>query len=186
LIAAAALSFASTAAGGLAARNSAIRSANQATRAEGEAIRDERVNTMVSNSYSAAFGQMQLALEKRRAAGNTADVRAQELFLQGEQTATAAAQGSFGASVQAVQSDIAARADRAEAEIDANLESQVEEYNNMLNSMVVNTRTSAPNVRRAEYKGPSTGQVIFGSLLQTAVDFGGQYAMSKAKLGLGK
>lgn len=183
---AAGLTAAATYAQGISAKNSAIRSANSASRAEGEQIREERINTMVANSYQAAFGQLQLALQKRQAAGAQADVREYSLIANSEQDAVNAAGDTIGASVQAVSSDIAQRLADAEATIEANLEQEIVNYNMSLDNIVLNTKANSPTVRKNEYIGPSNGQILFSAIVSTAADFAGSYATRRANLGVGK
>ncbi len=167
------------------AKSSAIKSANTASRAEGQATVRERMNKTLNNSYSTAFAQMQLALEKRQLADQGAKISAAELAAQGDATLATAATGSIGATTQSVVADINQKADQAKQTIADAWEMAQINFNNNLDMMVVNTDQSAPNVRANEYNGPSTGAMIGGALLAGASQFASSYAMKSMSLGTG-
>lgn len=167
------------------AKSSAIKSANSASKAEGEAIAKERLNKTISNSYSTAFAQMQLGLQKRQLSDQKAQVSAAKLAAQGEVATANAATASIGATTQAVVADINQKADAASASMDQAFENAIVNYNNELDMMVLNTDQSAPNIRPNVYTGPSTGEMITGSVLSGLSQFASSYAMRKMSLGAG-
>ena len=167
------------------AKSSAIKSANSASKAEGEAIAKERLNKTISNSYSTAFAQMQLGLQKRQLADQKAQVSAARLAAQGEVATANAATSSIGATTQAVVADINQKADAASASMDQAFENAIVNYNNELDMMVLNTDQSAPNIRQNVYNGPSTGEMITGAVLGGLAQFASSYAMRKMSLGAG-
>jgi hypothetical protein len=181
IAASAAMNYAS----GVSAANSSIRSANSASRAEGEAIAKERINTTVRNSYNTAFAQLQLGLQKRQLSQQSADISAAGLAALGDAQAVAAATGSIGASTDAVMSDINMNLDAAQQQVQDAWENTQTNYNNELDMMVLNTDASAPTVRPVEYTGPSSGQLLAQSVAGAFVQAASSYAMKKAQLGLG-
>lgn len=161
------------------------RAAGQASKAEGEAITRERVNTMVRNSYSTALSQMNLALKKRQLSEQSAGISAAELAARGNADVLNAATGSMGASTDAVRADIQQKAQAARDQTYDAYEAAVENYNMDLAMMVVNTDQSAPVVRQYNYEGPSGGAMLGGALLQGLGSFASSYALRYMDLGLG-
>lgn len=181
----AAITTASTYMQGQSQKATGIRNANNASRAEGEAISKERLNKMVANSYSTAFASMQLALRKRQQTQMKADVSAARLAALGDAAAVNAATGSIGATTEAVAADIEQKADQAVQQVEAQYEMDAMNFNNQLDMMVLNTDQSAPNVRENVYVGPSSGEIMFGSVMAGLSQFASTYAMRKMSLGLG-
>lgn len=167
------------------AANSQAKAAGAASRAEGEAIVRERLNKTISNSYATAFAQLRLNLQKRQLSQQQADVSAAALAARGDVTTLSAASGSIGSSVDAVLADIEQKSDAAVQSTHDAWENAMLNYNNDLDMMVLNTDQSAPNVRRNEYVGPSTGSMAAGALLHGLSQFASQYAMQRMSLGLG-
>lgn len=167
------------------AASSQAKAAGAASRAEGEAIAKERLNATIRNSYSTALAQMNLSLKKRQLSTQAADIRAATLAAKGDATLAAAATGSIGASTNAVISDIEQKSQAALDQTTDEFENAVENYNNELQMMVINTDQSAPTVRPVEYHGPSSGEMLGMSLLQGLGSFASNYAMKKMSLGLG-
>ena len=93
--------------------------------------------------------------------------------------AVAAAAGVKGASVDAVRMDI----DRAEQEVQFELEQQhvTQEYdlNQRIRELMVSTKNSLGSMQKV----PSTGSIIGGALLSGALSAGSQYASSFFKFG---
>lgn len=164
---------------------SQAKAAGAASRAEGEAIAKERLNATIRNSYSTALAQMNLGLKKRQLSTQAADIRAATLAAKGDATLATAATGSIGASTNAVVSDIEQKSQAALDQTTDAFENAVENYNNELQMMVINTDQSAPTVRPVEYNGPSSGEMLGMSLLQGLGSFASNYAMKKMSLGLG-
>lgn len=164
-------------------QNAEIRRMNAQSKAEGEAVVRERLNTTIRNAYSTAFSQMQLGLQKRRHAAEVGAISAAELAARG--AADVQQSGSIGASVEAVGADIEMRADQARQAVADNYQAELLNYNNSLDMMVLNTDQSAPQVREPQYIGPSNTEMLTLSLLQGASSFASSYAMSSAKLGAG-
>ena len=185
LAGAAALSVGTSYISASSAASSQAKAAGAASRAEGEAIAKERLNATIRNSYSTALAQMNLALKKRQLSTQAADIRAATLAAKGDATLAAAATGSIGASTNAVVSDIEQKSQAALDQTTDAFENAVENYNNELQMMVINTDQSAPTVRPVEYHGPSSGEMLGMSLLQGLGSFASNYAMQKMSLGLG-
>lgn len=167
------------------AASAQAKAAGAASRAEGEAIAKERLNATIRNSYSTALAQMNLGLKKRQLSTQAADIRAATLAAKGDATLATAATGSIGASTNAVVSDIEQKSQAALDQTTDAFENAVENYNNELQMMVINTDQSAPTVRPVEYHGPSSGEMLGMSLLQGLGSFASNYAMRTMSLGLG-
>lgn len=172
----------------LSARSSAasgIRQANAVSKAEGEAVVKERLNTTIRNSYNTALSQAQLALRKQQLAQASADTGAAALGVRGDADAINAASGSIGGSTAAISSDIQMKADAAQSRIDAELENAITNYNAELDMMALNTKLSESNVRPVQYTGPSTGEMLGTAAFVAAGSFASNYAMRQMSLGLG-
>lgn len=172
----------------LSARSSAasgIRQANAGSKAEGEAVVKERLNTTIRNSYNTALSQAQLALRKQQLAQAGADTGAAALGVRGDADAMNAASGSIGGSTQAISADIQMKADAAQSRIDAELENAITNYNAELDMMALNTKLSESNVRPVQYTGPSTGEMLGTAAFVAAGSFASNYAMRQMSLGLG-
>lgn len=167
------------------AAKSGARDASRASKAEGDAIAKERLNTTIRNSYSTALGQMQLGLRKKQLTQQAGGIGAAALAARGDATLAAASTGSIGASTQAVLSDIDMKSQAALDMTTDAFESAVDNYNTDLNMMVLNTEQSAPTPRPVEYTGPSTGEMFGSALLSAGAQFAGNYASRKMSLGLG-
>jgi len=185
LAGAAALTATTTLISSSSAAKAGARDASRASKAEGDAIARERLNTTVRNSYQTAFAQMQLGLKKKQLAEQGAGISAAALAARGDVAAVNAATGSIGASTQAVLSDIDMKSQAALDMTTDAFESAIETYNNDLNMMVLNTDQSAPNVRPVEYTGPSGGQMLAGAVMSGLSQFAAGYASRKMSLGLG-
>ena len=172
--------------GAQSAANSQARAAGAASRAEGEAIAKERLNATIRNSYNTALAQMNLGLKKKQLSQQAGDIRAATLAAKGDATLAAAATGSIGASTNAVVSDIEQKSQAALDQTTDAFENAVENYNNELQMMVINTDQSAPTVRPVEYHGPSSGEMLGMAALQGLSSFASSYAMRKMSLGLGE
>lgn len=172
----------------LSARSSAasgIRQANAVSKAEGEAVVKERLNTTIRNSYNTALSQTQLALRKQQLAQASADTGAAALGVRGDADAMKAASGSIGGSTAAISADIQMKADASQSRIDAELENAITNYNAELDMMALNTKLSESNVRPIQYTGPSTGEMLGTAAFVAAGSFASNYAMRQMSLGLG-
>lgn len=168
-----------------AAASASAKAAGRASLAEGQAIVRERLNATLRNSYSTALAQMNLALQKRQLSTQAADIRAATLAARGNADLSAASTGTIGASVQAVASDIEQKSQAALDMTDLQFENAIENYNNELQMMVLNTDSTAPTVRPVSYDGPSSGAMIGGALLQGLGTFASGYLSRSMSLGLG-
>ena len=167
------------------AANGQIRAANATSRAEGEAIRKERLNTSIRNSYSTALSQMNLGLKKRQLSQQNADISAAGLTAKADATLANAATGSVGATTDAVLSDINQKVQFAKDQTTDQFENAVENYNMDLKMMVLNTEQSAPTMRPVQQDGPSNLQMLGGAVISGIGQFASSYALRKIQLGLG-
>jgi hypothetical protein len=167
------------------AKGTAIRGLNAQSRAEGDAVVRERLNQTIQNSYATALGQAQLALKKRQLSTGDASIGAAGLAAKSEATLANAATGSIGQSTNAVMSDIDQKVQTAHDQVDEQYSQALQNYNTQLEMMAVNTGVTAPQVRAAEYTGPSDGEILGSSIMQGMAQFAAGYASRKMKLGLG-
>lgn len=180
-----AISTATSIYGANASANSQAAAAGRASAAEGKAIARERLNKTISNAYSAAFSQMQLAQQKGQLAQQSSDISAAGVAAQGNVELMAAATGSEGASVQAVSADVAQKVNTAQDQVQQGLEQAVDNYNRSLDMMVINTEQTQQEIRQYSYDGPSAGSQIATGVLGGLAQFAGVYASRQMQLGLG-
>lgn len=166
-------------------QNAGIRASNKVSFAEGQAIVKERLNTNIRNSYSTAINQMNLALTKRKLSTQVADIYAGSLQAKSEADLSAAATGSVGASIDAATSDIAMKTDTAISATFDEYEVAVQNYNNDLKMMVLNTKQSEPSMTPRVDNTSSTGSLLGQAVLGGAINFASSYAMRRMQLGLG-
>ena len=167
------------------AQNSSIRASNAISRAEGDAIVKERMNTNIRNSYATAINQMNLALTKRQLSAQGAGISAAELAAKGDADVAAASTNSIGSSVNAAISDIESKAETAWDATNDAYENAVENYNMDLKMMVLNTAQSEPAMRPRTDNTQSTGAMLGQALLGGLGAYASNYAMSRMQLGLG-
>lgn len=168
------------------AANSSARAASAQSRAEGEAVVKERLNATIRASFQTALAQRQLGLQKRQLSQQAFDIKSSTLAARGDVTTGAAATDTMGASVQALYSDIDMRSQSALDQTQMQLENAVENYNDELQMMVINMEQTTPNIRKYEYSGPSSGQMLGGAVLGGLSQFASMYASRQMSLGLGK
>lgn len=181
----AALSGVTSIIGGRSQAKAAAKEASARNTAMGEQVTKERLNTTIRNAYGTAFAQMQLGLRKKQMTAQGADIKAASLMAKGNAVLANASTGSIGSSTQAVIGDIEMKSQAAIDMTTDAFENTVENYNNDLNMMVLNTEISKPGVQAATYDGPSMGSIIGGAVLSSAGSFALNYASKKMSLGLG-
>ncbi len=148
-----------------------------------EIVRD-RLQASIRNAYATAFGQVQLALQKKQTAQQMSSVRAGGVSALGDASLMSAYSGTIGASVDAVSSDIMQRSNEALTQLQENYDASLQDYNRSLDTMVVNTKLSTPQQREYKYMGPSTTDNLLRSVIGAGMSFAGNYANQKMKLGL--
>lgn len=171
--------------GASASASASAAAAGRASAAEGRAITRERLNKTISNAYSAAFQQLQLASQKQQLAQQQSEIYAQGLAAQGAQEALVAATGTVGASAQAVRTDIAQKVDQASQQVEQGLESAIDNYNRGLDALVLNTEQTQQEIRQYTYDGPSAGSMAATAIIGGLAQFAGNYATRQMTLGLG-
>ena len=156
--------------------------------AESKQIIKDRLATTVRNAYATAARASALAVQKQQLAGSQAATRASALAATGSVKANQYASENYGASAQAVAQDIQTK---MQADIDQqqlNYSQQVDDFNQELETQVVNTRIGAPDGVRNYYSsgvGGSWKQGAWLGLANAAIGFGLQYMNAKASLGAG-
>lgn len=152
----------------------------EAFRTNKELLRVNRANlqrSLIQQSMAAARRSQEI-MQNREA---QASLEAQRLASGGEQIATAAAAGTVGASVDAVQSDIAMRYSQAKLRIDGENELQELNYNTEMYALLENTRAGQQTmIDVAAARGNKWAPLIAGA--STAF---GAYASANMNLGLG-
>lgn len=166
-------------------KNSAIKQGNAVSKAEGEAVVKERLNTTIRNSYNTALGQQQLALTKRQLSQQGNNISAATAAAHADADTAIAASGSIGASTQAITADIDMKSQQALDQTTDAFENAVQNFNNSLDLMVLNVDQTEPTVRAVRDVGPSTGAIVGGSIMAGLGQFASNYAMRSMQLGAG-
>ena len=156
-------------------RNSEARDAANASKAQIEA----NVKNFTNTTYRVGLLNTQRAAQKKELQQTKADLGAGELSALSTAANNAAASGTIGASVDAVQTDIQQAYDRQRAMVEEENEANAQNFNTQLYDLITNGQNSInPG---AKYKAPST----LSMLANTAIQVGGRYAAAKMDLGLG-
>ncbi len=153
--------------------------ARQATE-EAAAIREANDKNFSRTMFRAGMLDLQRADELRLLSQRKADLGTQEAQALGATANNAAASGTVGASVDAVQSDVQAQFDRARATISEDAERNLETFNMQLQDIVQNGQDQLQSVRK--FRPVRTGEM----LLNTAISVGSVYAGQSMSLGLGQ
>lgn len=182
-----AVSVAGSMAASSSAANSQMKSASNSARDYNMSLEKQYLHSIVRNSYKTGLLNVQLGLQKKTAAqeGYTQTVQARAAM--GEASAQAAATGSVGASVDAVQNDIDMKLGEAQAVSADNYEQLLDNYNAELQMGKINATSEvlSSDPAKVSYEGPSIGQMFGGALLQGAASFVGGMARNRMQLGLG-
>ena len=185
--AAMAVSVAGSMAASSSAANSQMKSASNNSRDYNMSLEKQYLHSIVRNSYKTGLLNVQLGLQKKKAAQEGYDQTVQARAAMGNASAQAAATGSVGASVDAVQNDIDMKLGEAQAVSADNYEQLLDNYNAELAMGKINATSEvlSSDPMKVSYEGPSTGQMFGGALLQGAASFIGGYARNQMQLGLG-
>lgn len=157
------------------------RAANKAAEAENQAIMAANTKNTIRTAARAALLKAQLAVAAKQQSQARADLNKQVLQASGSAAANAAASGTVGASVAAVQNEIDVAASDAEARLDA--EWATEQENSL--QALADTTTAGLDSLQSGRKVASVGSQALGLLLNTAANTATTYFTAKMNLGLG-
>jgi hypothetical protein len=156
------------------------KSAAKASLQEARAVSEANTKNFHRTLFQIGMLQVQQADEKRTLAQRKADLGAQELQSAGVAANNAAASGTIGASIDAVQSDVQAQFDRARAEISEENERNIETFNMQLQDVILSGQNSLQSIKKPRTASPTD------MLLNTALSVGSMYATQRMNLGLGQ
>ena len=156
-----------------------------------------RANTqnLINTHITASLMNLDLAQQKRQAASNLKVNRRNAALALGATASNAAAAGTIGASVNAVASDIRAKAAEGNAEIHEQLSASRFNTAESIRSLYSNFEngygridSTTPSQPQAPIMGPvyTGGSGFGGYLLGSAINVGMGYLNSRISLGLGK
>ncbi|QQO90805.1 internal virion protein A [Pseudomonas phage Misse] len=150
---------------------------------QSKAIMEANTKNFQQTAFRVGLLNVQKAQEVRALEQRKFDASAQEQSVLGTAAVNAAASGTIGASVDAVQSDIQMAFDKVRAQINDENELNAQNYNTALYDLITEgqnqTVTSAQF--RAAPKGASQLQMAGNAAIQVA----GNYLMQRMDLGLG-
>ena len=160
--------------GGLGARKQA-KYQNQATY-----LQNQRMLMQAGQQASQAYTQMGSLASQ--ATGTLAEAHRQAQLQSGQQQTLAAASGTIGASVDAVQNDIQRQDEVQRAQLATDLDTQLFNLRSQANAAY----SDATNNLGTAVKAPSTGSIIGNSLLNAGLSTGAEYLGARMQFGAGK
>lgn len=167
------------------AGKSAAKQGSAASKAENEAVIRANTQSVIRNSYKAGMMNLQSGLMKKQATQQGYDTSVQAQAALGASSANAAAAGTVGASVDAVQNDINMKWGEAEAQQRENYEAELTNFNNELEALSTSAEGEVQHARRYEYAGPSGGEMMIGAALAGVSSFYSTYGQKRLNLNLG-
>ena len=164
-----------------------MKSASNSAKEYNISLEKQYLHSIVRNSYQSGLLNVQLGLQKKKAAQEGFDQTVQAKAALGQAVASSAATGTVGASVDAVQNDIEMKLGEAQAVSADNYEQMLDNYNSelMLNKINATSETIAQNPAKVNYSGPSMGSMLGSALLSGMAQGFGVMAKDNMKLGLG-
>ena len=157
------------------------RASNKAAAAEAAAIQQANTQNTIRTAARAALIQAQLAAAAKQQAQAGFDIDRQKKQALGAASASAAASGTIGASVDAVQQEIDMAADEADSRLNAEWDLTLANAEQQLSDTVQSGLDALQSGRPVA----SVGSQALGLLLNTAASTASTYYMSKMNLGLG-
>lgn len=150
--------------------------------AQSKAIMEANRKNFQQSSFRIGMLNVQKAQEVRALEQRKFDAGAQEQAVLGSAAVNAAASGTIGASVDAVQSDIQMAFDKVRAQISDENELNALNFNTALYDLVTNGQNAQQTAfYRKESSGPSQWAMLGNAGMQVA----GSYFSQKMDLGLG-
>lgn len=166
------------------AKGAAVAAAGRAedSIAQSKAIMEANRKNYQQAMFRVGMLNVQKAQEVRALEQRKFDVGSQEQAVLGSAAVNAAASGTIGASVDAVQSDIQMAFDKVRAQISDENELNALNYNTALYDLVTGAENASQTAYfRKEEGGPSQWQMLGNAGMQVA----GSYVSQKMDLGLG-
>lgn len=150
--------------------------------AQSKAIMEANRKNFQQTTFRVGMLNVQKAQEVRALEQRKFDVGAQEQAVLGSASVNAAASGTIGASVDAVQSDIQMAFDKVRAQISDENELNALNFNTALYDLVTNGQNASQTAYyRKESMGPNQWQMLGNAGMQVA----DSYLSQKMDLGLG-
>lgn len=146
---------------------------------DNKAIREANVKNFTNTTFRVGLLNVQKAQQKKELQQVKADLGSAELQASSTAANNAAASGTVGASVDAVQTDIQQAYDRQLALVNEENEANAQNYNTALYDLITNGSNSINPGRK--FKGASD----FALVANTALAVGSRYMGAKMDLGLG-
>jgi len=140
---------------------------------------------MIRNSYKVGMMNLQLGLQKKQAIAQGHDTSVQAQSVLGAVNANAAAAGTVGSSVDAIQNDVQMKWGEAQAQQRENHELDIINFNNELEAISASAEGEVQYSRNYEYTGPSSSQMWGSALLAGASTYMQVYGQKKMALNLG-
>lgn len=154
----------------------------EAAAASGEtkALKEANAKNFQNTAFRAGLLNVQRAQQKKELQQNKADLGAAELGAVSTVANNAAASGTIGASVDAVQTDVEMAYDRQRALISEENEANAQNFNTELYDLITNGSNAIQTGRKQRYASD------FAIAANTAIGLGSRYIGAKMDLGLGQ
>ena len=150
-----------------------------ASKGETKAIREANLKNFQNTAFNVGLLNVQKGQQKKELAQRKADLGASELSALGTAAVNAAASGTVGASVDAVQTDIQMAYDRQLGLINEENELNAQNFNTQLHDLITNGQNRLQTPSKLNVPGQ------WEMLAKTGMQVGASYASSKMDLGLG-
>lgn len=150
---------------------------------ESKAIMEANTKNFQATAFRVGMLNVQKAQEVRALEQRKFEAGAQEQAALGTSAVNAAASGTIGASVDAVQSDIQLAFDRVRAQISDENELNALNYNTALYDLI--TEGQNQTITSAQFRNAPKGSNQLGMLGDAGMQIAGMYLSQKMDLGLG-
>jgi hypothetical protein len=151
--------------------------------AQSKAAMEANTKNYQAQSFRVGMLNVQKAQEVRALEQRKFDASAGEQAALGSAAVNAAASGTVGASVDAVQSDIQMAFDKVRSQITDENEMNALNFNTSLYDLITNGQNQT--IKVGEFRNAPKGPSQWEMAGQAAIAVGGQYASAKMDLGLG-
>lgn len=156
--------------------------------AQNKAIGEANLQNTIRSGYRMGLLNIQQAQARKDASTSQFTIGRRKQSLLGAASASAAASGTFGSSVDAISSDIGQKADEALNNQGEAYATQVQNFDTQLHDLLMSGQDAlqAPSRTNVQAGQKFEGTSIAESLVSSGLQLGGQYLSAKMKLGLGE
>ncbi len=153
--------------------------------AQNKAIGEANLQNTIRSGYRMGLLNIQQAQARKDASTSQFTIGRRKQSLLGAASASAAASGTFGSSVDAITSDIAQKSDEALNNQGEAYETQVLNFDTQLHDLLMSGQDALQGPAKTNVQSGQAfeGTSIAESLVSSGLQLGGQYLSAKMKLG---